>query len=112
MIAPQMWSNLPFGNRTAWRDFVGTHWLWHRAVAEQVRRTTGIGYRVYPIGDGYGSAWLDAVQQTYTNAAAALGLSPPGDLRSYDLSRAEDFASWTFLLSNEAERIRQAAGVN
>ena len=112
MISPTNWNNVPFRDATAWADFVGTHWLWHRAVAEHVRRTTGVSYRVYPIGDGGGSQWLYAVQRTYENAFAALGLSPPSDLSSYDLNDPEEFASYTFLLSQTASRLREAAGVN
>lgn len=112
MIDPAVWSNVPFENRTAWIDFVGSHWLYHRALAEHVARTFAVTYRVYPIGDPGADAWLHAVQETYTNACTALGVSPPGDLSGYDLTDAEDFASFTFLISQTARRLRQAAGLN
>lgn len=111
-VDPALWSNVPFQNRTAWVDFVGQHWLWHRNLAEFVRRGTGVSYRVYPIGDGGGSLWLRAVQETYVNASVALGVAPPSDLASYDLSEASDFSSWTFLVSQQASRLREAAGFN
>lgn len=112
MVDPSLWSNVPFRNPTAWADFVGQHWLWHRALAEHVTRTTGASYRVLPIGDGGGALWLQAVQATYVNACVALGLEPPSDFTSYDLSQAEDFASWTFLVSQTASRLRETAGFN
>lgn len=111
-IDPSLWGNIPFGNRTAWTDFVGQHWLWHRSLAEFVRRGTGTSYRVLPIGDGGGTRWQQAVQETYVNASFALGVAPPNDLASYELSRPEDFASWTFLLAQQASRLREAAGFN
>jgi hypothetical protein len=112
MIDPSLWNNVPFKNPTAWRDFVGTHWLyWQQGLAPAIFDLTGLTVRLYPIGDGGGGQWLQAVQAQYVAGAAALGAEPPPDLSSYDLSNAEDFASWTFLLAQSAQRLRIAAGL-
>lgn len=111
-VDPSNWSNVPHKNRTAWADFIGTHWLWHRNLAQHVTVTLGTSYRVYPIGDGGGPIWLHAVQDTYVNACTALGIAPPSDLSGFDLEDAEDFASWTFLVSQTATRLRDAAAFN
>lgn len=111
-VDPSLWSNVPYRNPTAWRDFVGTHYLWHRSLSEHVARTLGVSYRVPPIGDGGGAVWLQAVQQTYVNASQALGLAPPADLSSYDLREPDQFASWTFLVSQSARRLRVAGGLS
>lgn len=113
MIDPSLWNNVPFKNRTAWKDFVGTHWLyWQQGLAPAIFDLTGITIRLYPIGDGGGSDWLQAVQQQYLAGSDALGLNPPPDLSSYDLSKEEEYASWTFLLAQTAQSLRIAAGVN
>lgn len=112
MIDPSVFSNVPFKNPTAWSDFVGTHWLYHRALAEHVTRTTGAAYRVYPIGDGGSDVWQHAVEQTYVNACNALGVSGPGELAGFDLTDENDFASFTFLISQTLRRLREAAGLN
>lgn len=111
-IDPRFFANIPFRNPTAWTDFLGTFDLWHRALAQQVFLTTGNVYRVYPLGDGGGEEWLAAVQATYVGAAKALGLPPPPDLQSYDLSQPGDFASWTFIVSEASRSLRAAAGLN
>ena len=112
MIDPSVFNNVPFRNPTAWKDFVGTHYLWWRALNEQIFALTGTAIREYPIGDGGGAEWLQAVQAQYVDASAALGLSPPPDLSSYDLTKAPEYASWTFLVSQAATRLRAAAGLS
>lgn len=112
-VDPSVWSNVPFKNPTAWTDFVGTHYLYHVGLAQHVTLTTGETYRVYPIGDaGGGDVWQHAVQETYLNACRALGVSPPGELADFDLNDENDFASFTFLISQTARRLREAAGFN
>lgn len=111
MEDPRLWASTPFNNQTAWTDFVGRLDLYHRALARRVFAATGKTYRVYPLGDGGGRAWLEAVQSTYRNAAVALGVQAPPDLESYDLKQAGDFASWTFIISQETRRLALAAGL-
>ena len=113
MIDPALFSNVPFRNATAWTDFTGTLWLYLRALAEHVGRNQGVTIRVQPIGDGDGrSRWLQAVQETLVSASLALQIAPPNDLSSYDLSEPEQFASWTFLVSQQCSRMREAAGIS
>lgn len=110
-VDPSNWASVPYGNRNAFRDFVGTHYLWHRALADQIFIVTGSTVVLLPIGDGGGSEWLLAVQRQYESECAALGLAAPPDLSSYDLSDPNDFASWTFLLSQQATILRTASGL-
>ena len=85
--------------------------LWHRALAAKVAALTGTAYKTYPLGTGGGPDWLHAVQLQYQNASAALGIAPPPDLESYDLSQAGDFASWTFIISQTSRTLALAAGL-
>ena len=107
MIDPSLWASVPHKNFTALIDFAGTFHLWHRALADTIMASTGKSYRTYPLGDGRGTPdWLLAVQRTHVNAAAALGIAPPPDLASYDLSKPEEHASFFFLVANDAKRLR------
>lgn len=108
---PRMFASVPFDNKTAWLDFLGTHLLWHVSLAQQVRALTGNTYPVLPIGDGGGTEWLRAVQRTYQGAALALDVPGPPDLESYDLTKPEDHASWCFLVSQTAASLRLSAGL-
>jgi hypothetical protein len=89
------------------------HYLWHQALAQQIFRVTGTTYRTYPIGTAQKSdrGWLLAVQSQYQHAARALGLAPPPDLASYDLGDEGDFASYLFVVSEAARRLRVASGL-
>lgn len=111
MIDTRMWASVPFKNPTAWVDFVGTHDLWWRVVSDRIVALTGAPIRTYPLGSGGGQVWLAAVQQQYTHAAEALGLEPPPDLQTYDLSEPGDFASWTWVISQTARQIALATGL-
>ena len=113
MISPDLWASVPYRNLTAMIDFAGQFHLWHIALAQKIGQTTGKSYRLYPVGDGRGdAAWLSAIQKNHNNAAAALGIAAPPDLSSFDLSLAEDHASFFFLVSNDSARLRKAAGLN
>ena len=111
MLDPRLWGSVPFNNQNAWIDFTGTFYLWHRALAAKIAALTGVSYKTYPLGTGTGDDWLHAVQRQYQNAAAALGVAPPPDLESYDLAQSGDFASWTFIVSQESRRLALAAGL-
>ena len=111
MVDPTLFGGLPFGNKTAWIDFTGQLQLYHQSLALAIHQTTGVSVRVLPLGTGGDRNWLEAVQAQYEEEAAALGIAAPVDLRSYDLSRRDDFSSWTFLISQETRRLRIAAGL-
>jgi hypothetical protein len=110
-IDTRLWASTPFNNPTAWSDFVGTHFLWWQTMKDQIASITGVSVRLYPIGHGGGSAWLNAVQKTYESACNALGIAPPADLESYQLSDPGDFASWCFTISQESRRLALASGL-
>ena len=113
MIDPRLWASIPFRNYTALQDFAGTHALWHQVLAEHSVRTFSIDpWRLYPIGSPAGKPWLEAVQAQYVAASRGLGAAPPPDLASFDLSDPVDFASWTWLLSQTAQGLREVAGLS
>jgi hypothetical protein len=112
MIDPSLWASVPFNNPTAWEDFTGTLELWHRALSQAIFAKTGKTIGVRPIGNGGGGEWLSAVQAQYRDAAAALGLPAPPDLQSYDLKQATDFASWTWVVSQQSRTLRVQAGLS
>jgi len=112
MISARLFADTPFKDLTAFRDFAGTFYLYHRALQQQVLAVTGTNYRVMPLGDGRGEdEWLRAVQQTHAAAAHALGLVAPSDLTSFDMSREADHAAWFFAVSSDLERLRLQAGL-
>jgi hypothetical protein len=110
-VDPAVWASVPFRNKTAWADFTGTLELWMRALAQRIFQSTGQSIVVLPLGDGGGPEWLSGVQTQFEDAAVALGIAAPGDLESYNLDQAGDFSSWTWQVSNEARRLRSAAGL-
>ena len=110
-MPPLLWSSVPYGNRTAFADLIGSVELWFAGLAQEIHALTGTSIQRPPIGIGGGKAWLLAVQQAYTEACSALQISPPGDLSSYDLSSRNDFNGWCFTLAQESERLRIAAGL-
>lgn len=90
---------------------MGTLDLMWKGLAPAITRQTGNVFRTYPLGNGGGPEWLDAVQKQYAAASTALGLPPPPDLQSYDLKQPADWASWTFILGQTTRSIQIAAGV-
>lgn len=110
MIDPTLFASVPFRNPNALADFAGVLQLYHQALAEFLHRTRGVSYRLYPIGTPTGSDWLLAVQRQYEAVATAIGVAGPPDFASYDLSRAEDHASFFFTLANYTRALRDAAG--
>ena len=111
MMPPTLWASVPFRNPTAFSDLVGTVELWFHGLADAVFDLTGTAIRTPPLGAGGSRAWLLDLQAAFVEANAALATTPPGDLASYDLSDEADFTGWTFLLSQEGDRLRINAGL-
>lgn len=111
MMSPLLWLGTPYKNQTAWYDFHGHHALWHRALAQVIVDLGHPVYAVFPLGDGGGPAWMQSHAIEHAGAAASLGLSAPPDLTNYDLTHAQDWASWHFIHSEEHERLRKQAGI-
>ena len=51
MISTRLMADTPFKDLTAFRDFSGLFWLYHRALLGQVFSVTGKTYAIRPIGD-------------------------------------------------------------
>ncbi len=111
VVDPHSWSHLPFGDQTAFVDFLGQHALFHRSLDHTIRLLGGTPYNYLPIGDGGGEDWLLAVQQAHEGAATALVIAPPPDLTAYDLTDVDQFTTWSYLLALDDVRLRQAAGI-
>jgi len=110
-LDPRLFGSTPYGNPTAFLDLQGQLYFFHVALARKLGET-GESYGVLPIGSGPGGpTWLRAVQQTYANAARAVGIAAPPDLQTYDLSDAEQFASWTFEVGQFSKTLAVAAGL-
>lgn len=93
-------------------DFAGSHYLYHVALANAIFRNFTRQVRVLPIGNPDGPNWLQAIQSQLLSETTALGIAPPADVASFDLSRPEDHASFFWILSQELTRIRDAAGLS
>lgn len=109
---PRSWEVLPFGDLTAFMDFLGSHDLVWRSLNQQIRvNLAKPTYPVLPLGDYTGAEWHDADQLVHEGACTALGIPLPPDFRSYDLTDKDQFASWTWLHAQDMVRIAQAAGL-
>jgi hypothetical protein len=113
VIDPGLIGGTPFNNRTALIDLQGIVDLYHAALAETIARKTGVAVVKYPLGSGIGSpAYLDALTKQHAAEANALGLVGPPSFSEFNLRDPSEFASFTFLLGNDLERLRIAAGLN
>jgi hypothetical protein len=106
-------SATPFRNRTAFKDLAGILAVAHQNLAEAITRLSGQAVPMYPLGDGTPTDpnWRFALQQQMNGECQALIITQPTNLEDFDLSDEAEFYSFTFLLGNEMERIRIAAGL-
>lgn len=131
VVDPYAWARLIFDDRNAWTDFLGAHSLWHTALDAVVRRAGGAPYATLPLGIAPRSVWLlgepteppaagafypdgdwhEAHQARHEGEAVSLGIASPPDFRSYELSDADEFATWAFLHALEHVRLQGAAGL-
>jgi hypothetical protein len=114
MLAPSLLASTPFRNRTAFNDMVGILALYHAALAQTIARNTGTGVKLLPIGNANGgdAAWLDALTKQTQSETDALGIAGPGSYSEFDLRDPSEFASFTFIVAEDLERIRKAAGLS
>ena len=109
---PRSWEVLTYGDETAFLDFIGSHELLMRQFQDYAVRVLGLPtYSVLPLGDYTGPEWHDVDQMVHEGLASSLGLPAPIDLRSYDLSDRDQFASWTWLHAQDMVRLRLALGL-
>lgn len=112
LVDPLQWALLPFGDQTAWVDFLGAHALWHLELDQQIRENLGGDTFPQPnLGDGGGPEWDSAHQLVHDSESEALGIERGPDFQSYDRNQPEQFASWAFLHASDCVRLRRAAGV-
>ena len=115
IIQPQLWQSLPFGDKDAFVDFLGTHALWHAALDHRIRSQGAPPFPTLPLGDGpvAGSEadWHLAHQAVHDGEASGLGLSGSPEFTAYDLDKRDEFASWTWLHAQEHIRLFVAAGL-
>src|SRR5947209_4020447 len=106
MLSTSLLASTPFNNRTALVDLAGILELYHAALAASIARTTGGAVRKYPLGNGRGDPdWLDALTKQHAAEADALGLIGPPSFGDFNLRHAGEFASFTFLLANDLQRL-------
>lgn len=112
MIDPALLASTPFDNRTAYRDLIGQIALLHNALIPAIAALTGAAVKRMPIDANADAAdLLQSIQAQHAAEAVALGIAAPPDLESFDLEDPADFASWTFVISNDLTRLKAAAGV-
>ena len=116
MMSPSLLASTPHKSGTAFLDLIGTLTLMYSQIMQGAITNAVILGTHYPtrapIDAGQPQAdLLSAVHNQHVSLARALGIDPPPDLQSFDLSDANDFASWTFLLADDLTRLRDAAGV-
>lgn len=113
MLTPTLLASTPFRSKTSYEDLIGECVKFYNAFIPATILKTGKTPKRIPI-DAQMPPWdlLQAIQSQHTSLALALGLAPPVDLQSFDLKDASQFSSWTWLLSNDLQRLKLAAGVN
>lgn len=112
IMDPRAWEVLPFGDETAFLDFLGAHELQHRQFNDHIVKVLGVtSYPVLPLGDYLGPEWHDAHQLVHDGTALALGLPAAPDFRSYDFSDRDQWSTYHWLHTLEHVRLRQAAGL-
>lgn len=113
MLDPSLFSGVPFHNRTAFADAAGTLDLYHAVLADAIARLTQTPVRKYPLGNGRGEKeWLTALTRQHADEAQALGLPGPPDFTDFSLGDPSEWASFWFIVANDLQRIRIAAGVS
>lgn len=111
IIDPHSFEVLPFGDQTAWIDFLGVHELQHREFASAIRAAGKASYPLLPLGDGGGDEWHQAHQLVHQGETSSLGIASSPDFTAYDLDDANDFATWTFLHALQHVTIRKQLGL-
>lgn len=113
VIDPKLFAQVPHKNRTAYRDMIGALDLMHTQwiIPAIIAQTGKIPERFPFDADSDPEETLEAIQSQHASEAAALGIAPPPDLATYDLREASDWASWTFLVSQDLTRLRLAVGI-
>lgn len=113
MLSPSLLGSTPFNNRTAIVDFAGILELYHQALCETISRNFAVAVVKYPLGSGRGEPeWLDALTKQHAAESNAMGLAGPPSFSEFDLKDGAEWASFTFLVANDLERLRRAAGLN
>lgn len=112
MISPVLFASVPFGNPTAFSDAIGSLELYVNALADAIHDLTDESITTLPIGIGGTRPWLLAVQAVYQDAARALSIPPPANLASFTLEDRQSFNGFWFTVSQETERLRDAAGLS
>ena len=110
-------------------DMCGWLETYRRVLSAAVFAKTSKTYRDSNLGDGSGlfalgysptkkwneavptGDYLNSLQQTLGNACTALGITQPQDISSFDLRDSSEWASFTWVLSQELRRISTAAGI-
>jgi len=112
MLDPSLLAGTPFRSKTAFVDLVGTVSFMHNALIQATIALTGNVPTRYGLDPAAPQAdLLQVIQSQHASLSKALGIEPPDDLTSFDLTDGTDFASWTFLLAADLTRLRDAAGV-
>lgn len=113
LMDPLSWSVLTFGDETSLVDFYGSHALWHDELDGIIRQVLGgATITTLPLGDGLASQEQAlAHQQRHDDECDALLIERGPDFQSYDLTKADSFASFMFTHATECARLARAAGL-
>jgi hypothetical protein len=116
MLDPSLLAGTPFKSGTAFLDLIGTLTLMYGQIMQGAIVNAIIAGSTFPTrvtldaGEPHADL-LSAIHNQHVSLARALGIDAPPDLQSFDLNDPTDFAAWTFLLSADLTRLRDAAGV-
>lgn len=112
MISTHLLATVPHRNPTAFADWAGTLAFVHQALAAAIQRQTGVAVRLVPLGNGRGEyEWLDALTHQHRDEARALGIAAPPDFTEFSVRDPAEFASLTWTVSEDLERLRLGAGL-
>lgn len=101
--SPLLFQSVPFGDKDSWLSFLRDHDQWHMELAKQTQTA------FLPMDDLRDN--LAPHARSHDALAAAYGVSPVGDLESFDLNDENSYQSWTYLHSLDHQRFQQASGL-
>lgn len=106
------WTDIPFDDDDAFRDFQLVHGLSHDRIAAVMYGTSKF-YQTYPLYDTprEDSGWKLDHQTEHQSIFTLLALTGLPDLATVDFDKQDEFENWMLLHQQVHQRINAALGI-
>jgi hypothetical protein len=112
VLDPNILAGTPFRNKTAYEDMIGTISTIHDGLIEAVSNLTQTSPAKYVLdANSPMDETLETIQSQSQALSRALGIDDPPDLQTFNLRDQSEWVSWTFVVAQDLNRIKIAAGV-